>query len=230
MVTADGTPTAGNYRIFASKPSMTSTVPKGYPHCVNAIRAGRADIVVTGGDISNGYATCSGMATQNDSQNNRWGLFQYQAGSYLWKGLWSLGTAGTLVDFRDSNRSIFIDATPRTYASFNRIEIRNSSSRVDWSSFTISALGTLSKGEFEMIDNATVNFSSCNFIDMSTFSLLSNFNGDSNTWRRTGQISVGTGNAPDDGITPLLTAQLYENILGSQTYRGQGAERRERLE
>lgn len=33
----------------------------------------------------------------------------------------------------------------------------------------------------------------------------------------------------DDGVTPLLTGQLYENAAGTQTYRGQGAERRERL-
>lgn len=33
----------------------------------------------------------------------------------------------------------------------------------------------------------------------------------------------------DDGITPLLTAQLYEGTGTGQTYRGQGAERRERL-
>ena len=33
-----------------------------------------------------------------------------------------------------------------------------------------------------------------------------------------------------DGITPLLTAQLYEKADGSQTYRGQGAERREALQ
>lgn len=32
-----------------------------------------------------------------------------------------------------------------------------------------------------------------------------------------------------DGVTPLLTAQLYENVDGSVTYRGQGAERREAL-
>lgn len=32
-----------------------------------------------------------------------------------------------------------------------------------------------------------------------------------------------------DGVTPLLTAQLYENAAGTQAYRGQGAERRERL-
>lgn len=34
----------------------------------------------------------------------------------------------------------------------------------------------------------------------------------------------------DDGTTPLLTAALYENAAGTQAYRGQGSERRERLE
>lgn len=33
----------------------------------------------------------------------------------------------------------------------------------------------------------------------------------------------------DDGVTPLFTAQLYENVDGSVPYRGQGAERREAL-
>lgn len=34
----------------------------------------------------------------------------------------------------------------------------------------------------------------------------------------------------DDGITPLATAQLYESADTSQAYRGQGVQRRERLE
>lgn len=34
----------------------------------------------------------------------------------------------------------------------------------------------------------------------------------------------------DDGTTPALTAQLYENVAQTQTYRGQGAEVRGRLE
>ena len=33
-----------------------------------------------------------------------------------------------------------------------------------------------------------------------------------------------------DGTTPIFTCQLYEDAGGSQTYRGQGAERRERLQ
>ena len=33
----------------------------------------------------------------------------------------------------------------------------------------------------------------------------------------------------DDGVTPLLTGQLYEDVGGSKQYRGSGADRRERL-
>jgi len=33
----------------------------------------------------------------------------------------------------------------------------------------------------------------------------------------------------EDGITPILTSQLYEDPDGTQTYRGQGAERREQI-
>lgn len=42
----------------------------------------------------------------------------------------------------------------------------------------------------------------------------------------TGQMIVFN----DDGITPFLTANLFEDVDGLQAYRGQGAERRERLE
>lgn len=34
----------------------------------------------------------------------------------------------------------------------------------------------------------------------------------------------------DDGVTPALTAQLYEDAAATQPYRGRGAEVRERLE
>jgi hypothetical protein len=33
----------------------------------------------------------------------------------------------------------------------------------------------------------------------------------------------------DDGVTPLVTAPIYEDIAGTQTYRGQGVDRRDRL-
>lgn len=40
--------------------------------------------------------------------------------------------------------------------------------------------------------------------------------------------TTGVMTIHDDDGTPLLTAQLYEDVAGAQTYRGRGAERRER--
>jgi hypothetical protein len=187
----DGTPVAGNYRFFGSMPNIVSAVSKGNPHGVDVIRYGRGKITITNGDVTNGYGTFAGIATTNDNTANRWGLFQLQQGSYLWKGLLSFGSDATAVDFRDANRVIFVDDTPRTYAAFNRIEIRNASSRVDWTAVQISALGTLSKGEFEVIANADVNFASCTFTDMSTFIFLSNSSVATCIFRRCGQVTVG---------------------------------------
>jgi hypothetical protein len=192
----EGTPVAGNYRIFASWPNMTAAISKGSPHGVDAIRYGRGKLEVTAGDLANGYATFAGMASKNDANDatngyNRWGLFQYQAGSYLWKGLMAIGSSSTAVDFRDANRNIVIEDTPRTYAAFNRIEVRNASSRVDWTAIQFSALGTLAKGEFEVIDDADVNFASCTFTDMSTFVFKANSTVSSCIFRRCGQVTVG---------------------------------------
>lgn len=170
----DGSPVAGNYRIFGSLPNIVSPVAKGNPHGVDVIRYGRGEVKIEYGDGTNGYGTFAGVASQNDSQSNRWGLFQEQAGAYLWKGLLSFGNSTNACDFRDSNRSIFVDDVPRTYAAFNKIEINNTSSRVDWENISFKALGTLSKGRFEVVDNADVNFNGCLFTNMDTFVFQSN--------------------------------------------------------
>ena len=196
----DGSPT-GNYRVFGSLPNIVSSVQKGNPHGVDAIRYGRGEIKIEYGDSSNGYGTFSGIAAQNDSQSNRWGLFQKQGTGYLWKGLLSFGTSSHACDFRDSNTSITIDNTPRTYSSFNKIEINNSSSRVDWTNVTFTALSSsqLSKGQLEVVDNADVNLDSCIFIDMSTFIFQSNSTLQDSTFLRCGQITQG--GATFDGCT-----------------------------
>lgn len=194
----EGTPTA-NYRIFASWMNMTATVSKGNPHGVDAIRVGRGQIIATNGDSTNGYATFAGLAAKNDANDatngyNRWGLFQYQAGSYLWKGLLSLGTSGTAVDFRDANRNIVIEDTRRVATTFNKIEVVNNSSYVTWTNVNITALGTLSKGDFEAVaTTAYIKFDGCTFTDMNTFIL----NGATDaiggtTWRRCGLVTQNT--------------------------------------
>lgn len=194
-------------------------ISKGNSHTLDHIRWGRGQAKVEFGDGTSGYATFSGLATVNDNATTgRWGLFQEVGGSYLWKGLMSLGTATNAVDFRDSNVVIAIDNTEYVAAAFNRIEISNTSSNVEWNSINISSLGTVSKGQFEVVDNATVALDSCIFTDMSTFTFNAGTNPNSATtctFRRCGLITAG--GADFDSSSVLLSTvaadegALYDN-------------------
>jgi len=119
-------------------------------------------------------------------------LFQAIDGGYKWKGLLYIGYAA-LAAFTDSNVTIVIDNTEMVSPDFNRIEIHNASTNIAWTNVSITALGTVSKGEFEMIDNATVVLTDCAFTDMSTFVFLSNGDAPGTTWRRCGSIITAGG-------------------------------------
>ncbi len=165
-----------------------STAPsKGNPYGVDAIRYGRCELRIAGGQAG-GYATFAGAAAQNDAQVNRWGLLQAVAGGYQWQGLMTLGY-GALTDFRDSNAMILVANTKRVTANFNRIEIRNASSRVDWTSCTFVALGTQSKGRLEVVDDADVNITGCSFAGMDTFVFKANSTILSSVFRGCGQVT-----------------------------------------
>jgi hypothetical protein len=182
-----------SYSVVGFGCNVITAISKGSPYNLDAIRYGRGEVLVTDGDLANGYATFEGISAQNDTQTNRWGLFQFQAGSYLWKGLLSLGTT-TAVDFRDANRVIVIDNTLVVSSSFNRIEVNNTASNVDWNAINISSLGTVSRGQFEMIDGATLEFNTCVFTDMDTF-IFNKGTGKcdllNNTWRRCRTVTQG---------------------------------------
>lgn len=206
----------GVYRWFGSGTNQLRGIGKGAPHGVDAIRYGRGEVIIEHGDAGNGYGTFTGIATQNDSQNNRWGLLQAEGVGYLWKGLLSFGNSTNACDFRDSNVSVTIDDTPRTYASFNKIEINNASSRVDWTgvSFTAVNASQLSIGQLEVVDNADINLDTCTFTDMGAFIFQSNSTVNSTTFRRCGQVTQG-GGVFDGGIFEESTASgsLYVNNL-----------------
>jgi len=193
----DGSPTSA-YQFFGSIPNILAAVAKGNPHGVDAIRYGRGDLYVEYGESGN-YGTFAGMASANDAQAARWGLFQAQGTGYLWKGLISFGTSSNAVDFRDSNVNITIEDTPRTYTSFNKIEIVNASSNVEWIGVNITALNAsgLSIGTLEMVDNATINIDTCVFTDMSTFIFDTNAVVANSTFRRCDQVTQGGGDFDD---------------------------------
>lgn len=201
---------AAPYDTFGIATTATAQA-RGYPSAVNAIRVGRCTLEVTDGQAG-AYGTFSGMETFDTSTDQRYGLFQNIFGSYRWQGLMSLGVSGTAVDFRDANASITVATTPNVTSSFNRIEIHNSSSNVEWTSVTFTSPGvsntvaaTASKGELEVIDNATVSMFNCSFTDMGTFTFNDGTNANtltSTTFRRCGLVTTGgatlTGCTIDD--------------------------------
>ena len=186
-----GSPSSFNY--VGAGANVLSAVAKGNPLGFDVFRSGRGELRIVGGTSTDDDATFGGMAAANDNNSNRWGLFQAIAGGYKWKGLMYFGY-GNPVEFTDSNKNIVADRCDWVASDFNRIEIHNASSIINWTNINISVLGTNARGEFEMIDNATVNFIGCVFTDMSTFIFDSNAVIDGCTFRRCGQITQGGGN------------------------------------
>jgi len=177
---------------------VTTGSNKGSPHGVDAIRYGRGSAIFENGDLGNGYATISGFATLNDNINNRWGLIQETSGGYLWQGRMLLGTDANPVDFRDTNKNIFIKWTPKVTDNFNLIEIQNIASNIEMTGFTFQVLDidTASFGRLLMSDPADVAIDQCTFIDMDTFIFdtttgVNTVEITNTTFRRCGEITQG---------------------------------------
>jgi hypothetical protein len=174
VVASDAAGTVGSpssvKQYFGAVWNSLINVTKSYVLGADALRWGRT-VTITAGETAN-YATFAGLAAANDGINARWGMFQGIAGGYQLQGRLLLGvTGGTAVDFRDTNRSIVTAVSRKVAASFNAIEVQNTSSRVDWDSIAWTALGTVSRGTFTVTDDCDVNITGCSFTGLSTFSL-----------------------------------------------------------
>ena len=191
-VTADGTAgTPSTVTLVGLGIYLPTTYPsKGAPFGFDVCRYGRGQLRAEGGS-STGPANFTDMAFQNDTGPNRWGLCSLQGGSFLQKGLLSFGWTGA-VYFEDANKSINIDDTPRATGVFNRWEVNHVDSVVRLTNCSISALGTTSPGEFEMVDNATgVYFNAVTFKDWGEFTYLSNGETIGSTFLRCGTVHQG---------------------------------------
>ena len=195
---------------------------RGNPNACNAVRYGRCTSIYTLGDLANGYATFLGYGLVDAIITNKWSLLDPIEGGYKFQGLMSLGVTATAVDFRDANRVISIANTINVTPAFNAIEVHNAASNVEWTAINISALGTLSKGTFEVIDNATVNKDTCVFTDMGTFKYLSNSTIIGTTYRRCDAITqngatftscVFTDHQASTGSPATLDAALLADNL-----------------
>lgn len=184
---------SGTWNTLGCGWNVLNGISKGNSMTLDIMRYGRGESQFSNGDLANGYATFAGFAALNDNPTTgRWGLIQSVGGGFLYKGLMSLGLSATAVDFRDANTQVTIDNTKKVTSSFNRIEINNAGSRVDFNSVAFVSLSTVSKGEFEVINNADVNIDSSSFTDMSTFIFQSNSTLNITTFRRCGQVTQGS--------------------------------------
>ncbi len=187
-----GSPSA-TLQYFGATANVPAAGPsKGQPLGIDAFRHGR-DFTCTNGEAGN-YATFAGAATFNDYNDGtngyrRYGQFQAIDGGYLMQCRFLMGSSGTAVDFRDSNKNILVANTKKVAATFNTFEIQNATSRVDWTNISIKSLGTVSKGTLVVTDNADVNFDGCVFTDMNTFTFLANSTINTSTFRRCGLIT-----------------------------------------
>ncbi|MFC1627272.1 hypothetical protein ACFL18_01795 [Patescibacteria group bacterium] len=137
---------------------------------------------------------------------NRFGLFTRIKGGFSQKGLFQMGSSGTAVDFRDSNKNIVIEDTLHVAAGFNEFEVLNASSNVDWTGIQVSALGTQSPGLFTVSANATVDLDGCTFNDMGTFTFMSNSTITDTTFRRCAALTQASSTITGCTIAGATTA------------------------
>jgi len=182
-----GSPTSTR-QYFGGTADMVGGPTKGSPFGIDAIRYGRCELRSENGETSN-YATFLGANAYSTDVTRRWGLLSFDKGSYFMSGLFVMGTSGTAVDFRDSNRQIFIRDHDKVNANFNGFEVRNSSSIVQWTNISVQALGTVSKGRW-VTTAGTVTLTDCQFTDMNTFDFLSSGTMSGCTWRRCNTITA----------------------------------------
>lgn len=169
--TTTGTPSGTEQYVGGLADIPASGPSKGSPFAVDALRYGRCELRYTNGQTAD-YANFDGAAVYAGATIRQWGLLDSVGGVYYMQGFHSFGLTGTAVDFRDSNRAIFIRDTAKVVAAFNRLEMINSGSNVEWTNIAITALGTQSPGTFIVTAGAFTAIG-CTFVDMGTFTFLS---------------------------------------------------------
>lgn len=187
-----GTPHATIERFFGALFDLPSGGPtKGAPNAIDAIRAGRCDIVIEHGTGADPEADFDGVITNLETATNRYGLLIFKEGAFYNSGLVQFGSATNAVEFLDSNKTIFLRDHPHVVTNFHTWEVKNASSVITLTNMVVKALGTASKGRWITTDNATVVLTGCSFIDMATFAFLSNTTVDTCTFLSCDQITHG---------------------------------------
>ncbi len=193
---------------------------KGAPNGIDVIRHGR-ELTCVDGDLGNGYATFDGAAVFDSAggSDRAWGILTPALGTYLFHGAFVMGTTGTSVDFRDSNRNITVLEDPFVGSTFNEFEIRNASSNVEWTNIQISHLGTTSPSTLTF-DVGTFTGASCRFDGCGTTTFASTGSCTSTTWANSGQVVLAEADISGSSILTSTVAADEGAIYDNRTTSG----------
>jgi len=184
-----GSPTATEQYFGVLFDLPTGGPTKGAPNAIDAIRCGRCDLIYEFGTSADPDASFTLAVADKGDETDRLGLIQERSGAFFCSGLHQLGSSTNVVNFTDSNKTLFWNDHPAVTAPFNTLDIQNASSTVDMTNISWKALGTKSPGTWTTTDNATVTLTTCNFIDWGTFTFGTNTTADTCTFLGCDQIT-----------------------------------------
>lgn len=196
--TANGTP--GATPTYFGYGLKTTATAKGSNMGCDAIRYGTGGFLTAGelisaGDASDDPCTFGGFNTQNDSINNRWGIFTKVGTAFELQGKFAIGqnnsAVATLARFQDSDVSIIIPDTVHSATDFSQIVVDHASTRAEWTNINIEAQGTNNKGLINVI-NASSTFIAVGgtFTGIGTTVLRAGCDFTGVTWRATEEITL----------------------------------------
>ena len=181
----------------------TTATAKGSNTGCDAIRYGTGGFITAGelisaGDASDIPATFGGFNTQNDSINNRWGIFTKVGTAYELQGKFAIGQnnsgVATLCRFKDSDISINIPDTVHSATDFSQVIVDHASTRVEWSNVSIQAQGTNNKGLINVINaSSTVIVTGGTYTGIGTTTLRAGCDFTNTTWRGADTITLNGG-------------------------------------
>jgi hypothetical protein len=203
--TTTGSPTATTSHFGGLWKILGSGTLKGAPNGIDAFRHGR-ELQCTAGDVGNGYATFDGAALYDSNTTRAWGLLTPSLGVYLHHGAFVMGTASTSVDFRDSDRTIYVLDDDFVPSTFNEFEIRNASSNVEWTGISIESQGTIAP--FILTLNVgTFTGDNCRFTGAGTTDFASTGSCTNSQWKNSNTVTAADADLSGSSfLTPTVTA------------------------
>ena len=185
---------------------------KGNPNGLDISRHGRELQIIDGQAAA--YGTFLGASA--DDSSSAWGILTPVAGGYQFHGAFVMGTTGTSVDFRDSDRVINVLDDLFLPAGFNEFEIRNASSNVEWTNIIISHLGT-NTPSLLTLDVGTFTGSMCQFTGFDTTTFASTGECTDSTWTNCDQIILGEADISGSSILTSTVAADTGAVFDDRT-------------